>query len=1116
MGETLTTLQSGGGRLAWVVAIEAYPRLLTSGPASAAVAAWAASSWTTALSGLRVQMDTEQRIDPWSTDLEPTECMLTMSPDAPDSDTFGTAVHAGGGGVHTYLTVAADCNDTGLQGLNAGAFDASGYIYVGLERMAYSSIVSHEFQITNRGMWAPFSIDGGTDEFGRAHPLPTVDLDVLQRPIISSAPLAWVGRHVGVWLHRMDGDTMCTRAEAQLVFAGTIDSIEDTADGATVVRCVDMCERLMTTTLLYDQFSGPLATGIYLVPGTSIDVRVGALISGTYQILNATAIWIYTGAGAGEIEGGRHEVSELGTLIAEWLNADAQVGSAVWTCYVRDDGHFVLDADNAAWVLCSIALRATTVTLDGLGWEQSDPNSMTYDWVSSPVDEDGATLISPGMSVAGTLIYGDAGTINLDAAQGTWISQATWLPPDIAELGADGVVRVGSELVAVAYVSDVQLTILGRLSLAKYMRSSKVEWRIGDPPPTVSQVVILHGSLLDLVTRLFASTGTSGYNHATYDSLPAQLGAAIPWALLGDGFTDSLQSLAQSSTSGSLTIVLEKPTTLWDAIGADLLLRAAYLVWRGGSFRWATILTPDATDYDHAWTEDDKASAAGPGDAQRTVTRTTSEFLRNVLALRYDRAALGDGDSYLSTIDARFTRSIQEYGQEVAQEIDCRNSYSQYLASGTAVESLAADLIARVLPLFGAPLKVMTRTISPAYYESVAPGDIALITDSHARDPSDGARGMTAKPALVLAVRRSFGGATTADDGAVEDAVGEAEVLFLDRDVSGTYCPTCEVDETYTSGSYTSGIDLGNARFAVHTHKHSESTAAVDSSHFATGDKVMVVEIDPDAPGTVEILYTTIDAIGSIDATHSYIEVANDPSGTVTPGNAFRIYSDDYATAVTSQREHVYLADDADGEIADLAEAYVYASKASYGYTAAATTELGEKLATKDTVEGEAVAVGPHRALAINANNLVSRASAIHVPAMLEAMYATESLDYLLVQCVPIYVGLGGWPAGLHRELTIAPMARSDDAGNTATIRVTVSSKPPTGETTTDIGLVTPYGSLTFSTASTTMAVLTPQSISVLRRATVGIAWVYVEVKNSAAGLEYWGLPDLWLGPLET
>mgnify|MGYP000660044394 CR=1 FL=1 len=88
------------------------------------------------------------------------------------------------------------------------------------------------------------------------------------------------------------------KAEAQLVFAGTIESIEDTVEGAAVLSCIEITERLNTAVLLDDQFTGQVQSGLLLYPDTYWDVSTTQWNGTAFTFLSAAKIWIRTGAGA--------------------------------------------------------------------------------------------------------------------------------------------------------------------------------------------------------------------------------------------------------------------------------------------------------------------------------------------------------------------------------------------------------------------------------------------------------------------------------------------------------------------------------------------------------------------------------------------------------------------------------------------------------------------------------------------------------------------------------------------------------------------------------------------------------------------------------------------------
>src|SRR5687768_4610609 len=115
MGTTLTAMTGDATQAyQWVIAIEGYSYLLTTGSPSAAATAWTDSDWSQALGGLFIDWGgMGQKIQPWSSALSiPSLKFCVMDVDG--NDTFGKALGATGGGTETRLVTALDVDDTSV------------------------------------------------------------------------------------------------------------------------------------------------------------------------------------------------------------------------------------------------------------------------------------------------------------------------------------------------------------------------------------------------------------------------------------------------------------------------------------------------------------------------------------------------------------------------------------------------------------------------------------------------------------------------------------------------------------------------------------------------------------------------------------------------------------------------------------------------------------------------------------------------------------------------------------------------------------------------------------------------------------------------------------------
>jgi hypothetical protein len=1069
--------------------------------------------------GLSVQSEFEQEIDPWNDKIKSHSATFLVQ-DYDGNDVIGELMFARGAGDETTLETAADNNDTTIVGADNTNFEAEASIYIGCECMtgATRDGGGTDFTGVTRGAYHPFKTNGGAaHKFGRNHSLPAHDYDVFLKPKISDAPRTWVGKWVSLHMHRVAGTTIDTRANAQEVFAGKIVEIQDTESGHTAIICDDVKSVVKNKVLLDDQFAGRIAEGVWLAAGWQFEAEERLVTGGVPDINIAGALVVTDGAaGFNQIEDGYNTTPDLETGINAWLGDESLYGdsatlTASWSFEIISTDEGYRSKITARWnngtvydpgsyiVFRAPRLILTWLGFTGYGYTQTQGTLKHFfagtNQTIEVISENEPLRVGIGF---GANVNSDGGrTLTLDGTRGTWVNNATWMPPpwdDQFEDSGDniGFLLIGKNSLCIAKNSgdDTDFTVYwgGRLA--------QTFGRIADTPSEfpaltmsdgghvdVRQMVILSGNLKDLIARFFAGTGTDAYNHATYDdaALGAQLGCAIPYELLGSAFELSLDNMMANTTQNTIMVVLEKPTKLENVLIPELLLRNSHLVWKNQGLRFVRPQSPTISGLAlHTLTEDNKAGR--PGDALRAPTQIDRTHLRNVFKFEFNRTVDG---KYLDTITARFAASIDAYGESRPVTIKCRNSYGLDSETIDTVETNIADMLALVAPLYGRPMAKQRRTVDLAYWENVAPGDLVTVTDSFIRSPASGSRGITTKPGVIIAHRWQPGGAN-------EDMFGEVDILFQAHDNVTVYAPTAMVDDTAGNSGYAEPGD-GIGRLTVYPHEHSESSEAVDESHFVAGDKVDIIEIDP-ADEAAPTSWTNRE-VDAIDTTNHYIDLTATLAGW-DAAKYYRVVATGYANAVATQKTDAFQADDSDMRIVDSRDPYEYGDyDSTIAFTASAATELPERYADAQYGDGVPLASSYHRASAIMLNNLVSYRTAIQMPMMLSSVASEAGTTYTLVFCAPYFIG-PGMTFGLSRLLKIAPMLSIGAAG-TGTCRVTISKFPPSGSALTTTTYAYPYKQLTFTTTSNgTYEIATAQTVSPVTDAN-GVGWVSVELKSN-------------------
>lgn len=1123
---TLTAIASGRAALQFVMAMEGIPYLFTSGDPSAALLAWASTDWTQCLSGMAVSGRVDQRLKPWDPSVDSSPMTFVLQPDS--TDAFAQLA-LGRTGVQTFLNAELTADTAAHSGtvtvLDTSQFASSGEIHVGTECMQYTSKTSTTFTLSKRGKYAPFN--GGTDsggKYARRHRIAAVGDGVTTKPKVTSKPREMRGRLVGMWAHRSDGGVLDVKAQAELVWAGVVREVRDGQDGLTYVDCDDCRALLRDATILNEQWTARVQEGIYLLEG----MRLQALDSkgGTVKTANDLVVGA-TDSGTNQIAFGVYTLAKLITKLNAWLSAELAASriNLYWTLTdevstnlgIRSKIHF--SGGNASGTQTTAALAGPPEVLDFLGWTrqgtgwtyQTNP-AVRVPWDDGPT-HDAFSLEEPYR----IYVYDQGASLFVDASSttGTWFDNASWFP---AEMG----LASGSTNYSVLQVNGGPMALFQQLSSTEYSMplaspfldqisgtpwaSAGVDYRKVRVSNTgdfvVKQMGIFSGSFRAVINQLLYSTGsTFNYNESTYDTYPAQMGAAIPADLLS-GWQAAVNAIDESAAE--MLLVLTKPTKIMDALGADLVARVVALVWKSGSLSLSTWGTPTAALAAHTFTEDGKSAAFGTTDDHRTPTNLSEEFICNELKLEYN---LLNATTQPSTLILRDAASQDENGQR-PKTVSLRNTFSGVSATMTNVYDLANTLV-QSLSLLSRPLRTLRRSISLPQFLGLAPGDFATISDNFARDPSTGLRGLSTKPCLVVGAWFDFGGRSA--DGSVRPMAGEVELVILPLDSISTYCPCAEVDYTAGGGGYSAGPPHVLTCFA---HEHSLSSEAHDAARFAVNDKVKVLEVDPDDPAAAQSWTTTIDGISG---PFNQLTLHDDLTG-FSSAKRYRVISQNYGSATTSQQINVYQALSTTSRVASTVDAYAYGSGAQQGIGwdadgKADGTEAVALYSDDQHGDGYPLDTGSERDLARILNNLVSYRTAVCVAPMARTLITAPlglgAYASTIIAVYPMGMQAGALGAGT-RFLLVEPWFRSTD-GTSVTLTVTLTRYPPAGNatiTTTasqpQYTIFNPKVSISWTTSSTTYAAGTQEPFFQIGDYHTGECYLVVEA--SSHKLEFRGL----------
>ena len=626
--------------------------------------------------------------------------------------------------------------------------------------------------------------------------------------------------------------------------------------------------------------------------------------------------------------------------------------------------------------------------------------------------------------------------------------------------------------------------------------------REGFPVPRYKQVILLQNDLDYIIPRIFASTGASGYNHATYDVWAHQLAARIPWDLLGDDFLNTLQHLSQMSESSTMTLLLEQPTKFEDVLLPELTLRGAHMVIKaGGGIMFATPSQPSSGTAEHTITASHKAAA--PGDAATDWSeyeRSRNTIITNI-KVEYNRRLDGEYSADLEIVNKQ---AKTDHDTDAVLTIKARNSMGITVALGDSIRQLVDNLASDILLYWSRPLPVMSRSVSATKW-FMTPGDTVLVSDNMIRDPATGQRGITLVPGWVVGMKWNW-----------RTMRGDVQVI-LHGEESGRrviYSPVAFVDENEGTNGYT------HASRYIHlvAHEFSLSSEDKDLEHFEVDDEIRIIEKSPSTPASPSSFDRVIEAVD--EANNRITLTVALPSSTSLNGSSWYIVSRDRNTAQATQQTDAYLGDDVDGKIQDSVRNRVWVSQpAETGSVTAAFNQDRHEFPPTDGEwhdDGQPLHPAIHRAQIQTANSLIAYRTAVQLPQPVstDEEAGTESATYRVVQFpLRLYIGRGRFTA-LKRRLDVGPIMQQIISG-TGTVRVTSSAFAPS--LSGNLGAMSatffgPFFQYTFTNTSTSIAHVAEQLMT-LAVSPGNFTWLTVELKTSANEAKFFGFHTFALGP---
>ncbi len=1123
MGTTLTALQSGSMSFVYVIRLEAYSSLFTNGNA-ADVNGLAIGDWTSTLTGCTVALDNQQTLDPWDPFTGGGTCTVSIPPDTTTGvDQFGVDVAKTNAGIETYLRATVNRSDTILAVKSTSSFPASGTAYCGTECFDYTQQDATNFTATKRGKYSEIY---GSSRFVNQHRVVTASNGVRLEPVVSTQPRSWIGRRVGVWMHRTYGApgtaAIDSAANAQLVFPGIITEIrEDPNTGNVVIMLDHVLSQISKCTVGGEMWSANASNGFYMNAGMTW--TFADLSGATSTPLTATPLVVVgvgtTATGTNQINEGLYAIEEITSFLNSWLASELQNsrinGSYTINCPEDDNGtpktvmHWRIPNAGAAYV-------AWTLKFPNVQWGDQVFGVPGPTWTQTHTDAN-VSRAQPSTNPpgSGTAIFRDqspllstvTGGMQLFVEQptGTFQDQYATLPASVKTVlppggqgRAWGMFTIGQMIIVGrpegATIRDC-LLVVSPLSTRAFTQTEVLNFKVGlkDPPPPINQIFVHEGSFATLMKWFAYSTGSIGYNDPSFDILPANQGLGLPSDILGT-FKTSCDNLP--GANATLTVVVDKPRQFIDLFKADNILRRCHLVWKNQSLVMTAWSTPAGSLATLALTESTKAESATTTANFRSAPVLDSSWVKNLVKINYNRDVLtasGTSSTYRNWVSIEDSVSVDDQGgQATALSIDCCNVYADNTDTGQGVLALLPGFMAW-MPYFSRPIRKITRSIDLRYFEGYTVGDMVAVTDPFLRNSTTGLRGVTAKPGLIVRHRYSLGGASDGDPTSTTAMAGEVDIVFLETERIGSYSPTAQVDETQAGSGYDGSFTL-----TCYAHKHSEPSEPADATWFPALSKVRIIEIDPADPGAPLTWLRTVQS----QSGNTIVLTAGIATPAWDSAKAYRIVSDAYANASTTQQGYTYSAG-TDSTIQQLVPADQYGGAHSLiAITTMDHVEIPElhSLASYGPNTGAPRDAGVDRALAILADNLMDHKTSRQRPTMNPSVQSntTYTTGYQTLSIQPYFFGSMALVGGLNRRLAMAPWFRSLD-GSTVSVRISVTGVMPTDTTMNDILIKAPAQSNTWTTQSTSYVAGAEQFIYLANYNGLQYGYVIIEATYQGA-----------------
>lgn len=1090
MTTTLAALQAGNARLEFVIAIDGWDHLISNAPQSLVQAAWASTDWAskTVIDGLTIELDNNQKLNPWNPFEGGGRLVFRVQPDA--GDTFGIALARTDDGAETVLSETATRTSTLFVGF-LDDFPATGEAHIGVECFSYGFVGGRRFQQalgsplgSNRGKYVAHGVQNSTTTYGAVrfsehHRVATQDNGVRLAPVISEQPRTWKGRRVSLWAHVYESDgSLNTKSDALCLFIGELTEPQDTETGHAEVLCEHLLSKIPKTTIGRETWQATVDYGMRLQTGQRFKFKDDN--DTTTLTANDLVVVARDASGTNEVNAGQYGHEEISSIINAWLAGETAAGrihgnytfgspedvngtprsvmhyfipgSATTPCWFR------LDWPAQGWAHWfgfhnQVALVGQH-SCGGSHREESLAQVKPFDFVGGDLN---GTLRIAVQDQAG-LFLNQRATMPAGAKA---LLNSSNIPGDSSTSYGLFVLECETPLVLLGTVQGNELRRVRVLTssfggdLGGHVALYQAKVPVGAGPPKLRQLFVHEAPLGLMMKWLFYSTGSPAYNSQSHDVLPYGQGLNIPYDALGTEFEHSCD--AMPGADQIVTVVLDRPRTVSDLFRADLVMRNAHLVFREGKFRFVSWTTPSSAVVSTVLDESNKAEPIGTRISQKTASVLDSSFVKNLVKINYNRdltKAIGGGeDVFLARpLVLEDATSVDDQGGiPTPVTLDLRNVFNDTDQVGQGVRALTAGLLSW-LPWWSRPLWKIRRSIAPTLYEGFGVGDTPAVTDPHVREPTTGARGIVTRPGLVIGHRYQI---QTAPAPAKIRFSGEVDIVFTHNERIFAYAPCADVDETKNDGGFTAGWDgSGGSGMTLQfkAHAHSESSEDVDVEHFVTGDRAKLIEVDPDDPDAADVFDLVVDVV---DAPNNRI-VFTAAISLFDINKRYRLVYDSYNDTQSSQRIKSFQAGE-NRTIGQSSPPDAYGAQSTSSTVGTPTlydhTRLPELIATASYGPnvGAGRDCGYDKELSLLLDNMMDHQTRRSGPSLVVTTASSDSAlsfdGWQILRVIPVFIGDLVYGALLQRYLWISPRWGSLATPNASVqLRVWLSGYPPTGD----------------------------------------------------------------------